>query len=432
MMKKERVLLIVFVFWLVTIFVWQLDQNALIARWDTFFHASRLLEIREAFASFKIPAWVAFDTFHHTGVATIGMYPDFAIWPLVLLTNGLSFVHQVMAIRLLTVLISFGVATGVLLKRYPKLDLSIVTGLGIIYATSGYGLYALVTEFQPNTSLLYAVAPWIYSCLVDWIHEERFSRKITMKLALAFSLILGTHLLATVVILLAVLPFALWRLTKQGRLNFIVNGALGLGLALLISSPFLYRYWILSANDILMPFGVGNIQSQSIMRLIINMRGWASRVSVALPWVLLLLAGIWNARKNDVKTIVVNLLPLAWLAILTTSIMPWTLLNHVPIINTLQFAQWRFGPYLAVISLAIVATFLKSNRWTTWGVVFLAVGSLLITTKTMWDVQTASRGADVYVAKNENNIFPDTSDRLALITATDLKNDKIERTAVPD
>ena len=117
---RQRVLtFIVITMFLVVIVFWGWIQFRIgvYSFGDTSFHIARIYEIREAFLSHQIPIWLNFLTFSQMGQAINGMYPDISLWPFVLVTSWLPLVEQVVAIRILIVLMTF-IVTAISLYRH--------------------------------------------------------------------------------------------------------------------------------------------------------------------------------------------------------------------------------------------------------------------------------------------------------------------------
>ena len=112
----------------------QTHQRYIISFGDTFFHAQRIYEIRMAFLSGHLPGWVNFLTFHNVGQAINGMYPDLTLWPLVLLTNTLKPINQIIVIRTLISLLSFVLTFLCVEKEYSK---KTATMVAFVYTLSG-------------------------------------------------------------------------------------------------------------------------------------------------------------------------------------------------------------------------------------------------------------------------------------------------------
>ena len=130
--------------------------------WDTRFHIGRIYDIREAFLAHRIPTWVNFSSYHGMGQAINGMYPDITLWPFILITNGLSFVNQIIAIKVVILLATFIVTYISLVKHNFIKENSFY--VAILYVFTGYSLYQFLYELQPGAIAIYIFTfPLIFS-----------------------------------------------------------------------------------------------------------------------------------------------------------------------------------------------------------------------------------------------------------------------------
>ena len=174
--------------------------------WDTRFHIGRIYDIREAFKAHSIPTWVNFDSYHGMGQAVNGMYPDITLWPFVFITNGLSFVNQVIAIKALILIATFLITYVSLVKHCFTKENSFY--VAILYAFSGYSLYQFLYELQPGAIVIYIFTfPLIFS-IKDVLYTQKIDLKLIIKLSLLFGIALYSDLLSAVVI--ACLIITLW------------------------------------------------------------------------------------------------------------------------------------------------------------------------------------------------------------------------------
>ncbi|WP_347980278.1 hypothetical protein [Limosilactobacillus allomucosae] len=316
---------------------------------DSFFHASRIYEIRYAFLHHELPNFLNFQSFFGMGQAVNGMYPDISLWPLVLITLPLSFIKQIYAIRLmiifLTLLVTYVSLVG---RRVSKINSLLAS---IIYVTSGYSLYQSVVELQPGTAIIYCFSFPIFFCAEEIIESKSVDRLLILKTALLLAIILYSHLLSVISLIIIISLVLLYNFFINGNdIKYsIINSMLASAVSFLFALPILFRYFIISKSDISAPFSQGNITSESLIELFQMPYGWAARTT--LPAISLFLIFLTIFLRSNNKKILNYLSIESLLMLLCTNLFPWAIFNKVPIVNNLQFTPWRFGIWLGIIPL---------------------------------------------------------------------------------
>ncbi|MCT0013521.1 hypothetical protein [Weissella confusa] len=418
---KSRNIVLMFILWTLGIIAWYWQFPNFASSGDTFFHASRVLEIRNAFKSGSMPPLLAMTTFHHVGTAIPGMYPDFFLWPLVLITNWLSFTHQILMIRIITLWLTFWVTYIVLRKRNHNVADFNLAVLSLIFTLSGYALYTAFREFQPNTALIYAFSLPIFWTTKDWLNENQFNWRISIKLGMVAGFIALNHLLSVVVYLMLIIPFLLYKLYKKNW-RLLLNGTVAGLTALILASPFLLRYAVLIQNKMLMPFGQGNVKGTDLIKLLTEAT-WGARTSFATPMLLLIIIGlVYFGAENRNRD---AWLTLGLLALYSSQDMLWALINKVPYFNSLQYTPWRFAIYLS-IPIVVMLSRISTKRW--MGILTIMSG-VTILAATQFAYANSSRTAPIA------NTLPksyDTNVGVFLIDEKDLQSDRLTRTIVQD
>ena len=339
--------------------------------WDTWFHIGRIYDIREAFKAHSIPTWVNFDSYFGMGQAINGMYPDITLWPFVFVTNGLSFVNQIIAIRVLMLMLTFLVTYVSLVQHKFTKENSFYAA--IVYAFSGYSLYQFLYELQPGAIIIYAFTFPLIFVIKEALYAKNIDRRLIVKLSLLFGIALYSHLLSAVVI--ACLVIALWfvRILFEKELNYfsILNLSFASILTLLYAMPVLYRVYIISKSKIAPPFGKGIIESENIIDVFNNPQIYA-RTSLSLVALVLFILSLHYFRKSIEITRL--LIAEMVIIILCTNLIPWDILGKLPLINMLQSAPRRFGIYLSALPiLAFLYTRIKNKNIILFGVALISL-----------------------------------------------------------
>ena len=380
-----------------------------------------------AFQNFQLPNWVSFNTFHHVGSAIPGMYPDFTLWPLVFITNFVSLPHQVILIRTITCFLTYIGLLSALLFGFKVQNKLFASLLSFIYATSGYALLTFAISFQPSIAIVYATIPWIIITTMDWLRSEKINIYISIKLSVFLTIVVYSHLLSTVVWLISFAPLIVWYLFFKRNILVLLNGGIALAALLMSTSPFLFRFFTIKTSGLLNPFGIGNANGQSFFELIGYSSMWGAQNSLALPWVLIILLLLITKQRKINKNQTINIFMLAWLAYLTTTLAPLDIFNSIPILDSFQYTPWRFGPYLAIPAILLIAksvdeTRQKITRTILVGICIISAGfcsySFLTTSDPLKSLGARIQGY--------------TLSKPIKITEQDLENDSLNQTIIPD
>lgn len=328
--------------------------------WDTRFHIGRIYDIREAFLAHRIPTWVNFSSYHGMGQAINGMYPDITLWPFILITNGLSFVNQIIAIKVVILLATFIVTYISLVKHNFIKENSFY--VAILYVFTGYSLYQFLYELQPGAIAIYIFTfPLIFS-IEEVLYTPELNKKLIVKLSLLFGIILYSHLLSAVVIACLIISMWLLRVVLEKKLNYfsILNLFLASILTFFYSMPILYRLYVISQSKIAPPYGKGLVDSESL-NYIFNDPQIYARVSLSFVALLLFIISLHYFGKNS--KITRYLIGEMVIILLCSNLIPWNILGKLPLINMFQFTPWRFGIYLSALPmLAFLYTHIKNKN----------------------------------------------------------------------
>lgn len=315
---------------------------------DTSFHMDRVYEIREAFKAHHIPSWLNFSSFFGMGQAVSGMYPDITLWPLVLITIKLGFLHQILAIRILILISTFVVNYFCLSARGFVKEYSFF--IAIIYAFSGYSLYQFLFEFQPGTAVINIFAFPIALSIHDLLNENRIDKYLVVKLSLLFGIIVYSHLLSIVVFAIIILSFWVIKSLYLRKVNkySIINLLFSILLTIIYSLPILLRLIIISSSHISSPYGKEIVESENIYQVLFNPNTY-SRTSLSLIALVFLVIVIWLRpyKQQALHFIIAEII----LMLFCTNLFPWVIFQKIPLINMLQYTPWRFGIWLSVLPL---------------------------------------------------------------------------------
>lgn len=312
-------------------------------RTDTFFHIGRISEIRYAFQHFEFPNWLNFQSFFGIGQAVNGMYPDISMYPFVLLTMPLSPFHQVIAVQVLIAVLTVIITYICLTHRRVPADISLYTS--IIYT---FASLATRVEFKPGTNIILIFGLPIAFTTFDILASKKFDIRLTLKFALVVILILYSHFLSIIVLAFMMVGIFVYLLiTKNTSIYAIANIFMAMIISILAISPIIYRYLLINGSKITMPYLYGNIQGVSIPQLIKS----------HFITFFIIIVSLLTYNKENIKSALHS--PLVLLALytcfLSTHYFPWKLFNHVPLVNCLQNANFRFPIVLLIITTIFIS-----------------------------------------------------------------------------
>lgn len=312
---------------------------------DTFFHIGRIYEIRYAFQHFEFPNWLNFQSFFGIGQAVNGMYPDISLYPFVLLTMPLSPFHQVVAIRVLIAVLTIIVTYVCLTRRHVPTDISLYTST--IYA---FALLCKSIQFQPGISIILIFGLPMAFTTFDILVSKNFDIKLALKFALVVILVLYSHFLSIIVLAFMMASiFAYLLITKKTSIYAITNILVAMIISILAISPIIYRYLLINQSGITMPAFQGNLQSPPLSLLI----------KVAFVAFSVIIVSFLTYHKKSIRSAFTSPLTLLILYVcFLCTYFPWKLFNHVPLVNNLQFPEFRFSPILFII----VAIFISQTQ----------------------------------------------------------------------
>lgn len=270
--------------------------------------------------------------------------------------------------------------------------------------------------------MIYAFALPIFLVTKDWLNEKRFNWRITIQLGMAAGFISLNHLLSVIVYLMLVIPFLLYKLYKRNW-AVLLNGAVAGVIAVILASPFLFRYAVLIQNKMLMPYGQGDVIGVDVIKLVTETT-WGARTSFATPMFLLIIVGLVcfkvGNRNEDAW------LTLGLLVLYSSQDMLWAFINKVPYFNSLQYTPWRFAIYLSIPIVLMLSRISSKKRW--MGILAIMSG-VTILASTQFAYGYSSRTATIANTLPKNF---DTNVGTFLIDENDLQNDRITKTAVQD
>lgn len=321
---------------------------------DPFFHTQRIYEIKSAFQNCDIPVWVNFKTFNFAGQAINGMYPDYTLWLFVLLTIWINKITaQVIVIKSLILLSAFYVTDYTLKVRgFDKIS-SVLCAW--IYVTSGYYSYIFYQQFQPNTMMVMVVLfPLLFS-LSDIFQVKEFSIKLTLIFSLLLTWVLFSHLVSFVVLVTLVMVIIVYKLVVARDLSFNSLKILmaSAALTVIMGSSLLYRVLIISMSKLHTPFNAGKVGSEEFVKLFTNSTWDATNgpsIAAILALILVLVSGKLKTDKTVQKLAMVEFMIL----IFCSSILPWNVLEKLPVIGNFQFSQWRYGLFTSFIPMVML------------------------------------------------------------------------------
>lgn len=282
------------------------------------------------------------------------MYPDYTLWLFVLLTIWIKKVTvQVILIKSSILLSAFYITDHTLKKRgFDKVSSVLCAWL---YVTSGYYSYIFYQQFQPNTMMVMMILFPLLFILSDILQAKKFNVKLMLKFSLLLTWVLFSHLVSFVVLVTLVVVVLGYKLVVVKNVTFaslkILVGSSTL--TLLMGSSLLYRILIISMSGLHTPFNAGQVGSEEFVKLFTNSTWDATNGPSIIAMVALLLVLIRGKLKTD--KIVQNLALVEFMILIfCSSMMPWNVLQKLPVLGNFQFAQWRYGLFASFIPMIML------------------------------------------------------------------------------
>lgn len=423
--RKTILIAAIFFIFLLIWTLWQFHFNYMVASYDTIFHSQRIYEIRLAFLNHTLPSWLNFNTFFFTGQAINGMYPDYTLWPFVWITNFLTPIHQIIAIRALIAAGSFVVTFLSLNKRFSSQNAVLAAS---IFALSGSVLKDLTGEMQSGTAIIMMFIFPILFTLKDIIQSKNWDLKLVLKTALLMTIVVNSHLLSAVTItIVAGICLIIETILRKNFWSWI-NLLAAAFLTILLSLPIIERVMAISKSGLLSPFGKGNIISLSLWELV-KKPDWDAKATISGATIVFLVIALAGLRKSNLKRLLPWLVVELILVILSSNIFPWKLFNSLPIINNFQYANWRFGIFLGVIPILLILLAYE-KRLATIILMFLTLVSYPMAIYTANHNQHFKADNAVVVTQFTQKQIP--QNKTVKLTSTGINSDKIMRSLLPD
>lgn len=423
--RKTILIATIFFIFLLVWTLWQFHFNYMVASYDTIFHSQRIYEIRLAFLKHQLPSWVNFNTFFNTGQAINGMYPDYTLWPFVWITNFLTPIHQIIAIRSLIAGATFIVTFLSLRKRFYSQNAILMAS---IFALSGSVIKDLTGEMQSGTAIIMIFIFPIFFTLKEIVQSYEFKPQLIIKTALLLTIVANSHLLSAVVLgLVAGICLIIETIVHRNYFAWI-NLILAAILTLILCLPIIYRVITISKSGLLSPFGKGNIVSLSLWELI-KKPTWDAKATISITTIILLIISILGIRKENFQRTRPWFITELILIILSTNIFPWKLFNHVPIINNFQYANWRFGIFIGVIPVLLVLLTFKKKILTPILLTMTLISFSMATFTAIHNQYFHTNKAIIVTEFTKTQIPQNKSVKL---TSTGINSDKIMRSLLPD
>lgn len=410
---------------LITWTLWQFHFNYMIALYDSFFHTQRIYEIRLAFQQHTLPNWVNFNTFFNTGQAVNGMYPDITLWPFVFITNFLTPIHQIIAIKSLIALATFVVSFLSLNKRFDSRNAILAA---TIFTLSGSVLKDLTNEMQTGTAIVMIFAFPLLFTLKDIIESKNFDLVLIIKTSLLMAIVINSHLLSAVAItMIAGIFLIVTTIIKRNYWSW-VNLSLAALLTIALCLPMIYRIIKISKTGLLSPFGKGTVLSDSLLTFF-KTTSWSAKSTISEVAIILIVITLIGLKKDKL----IQLLP--WLAIelvliiFCTNIIPWKLLAKLPIIDSFQVANWRFALFLGMIPLILV---LINFSQKTTRIIFLIIATLsfILAFRNTYNFQYYHTQSLPIVSRYSTETI--SQNATVKLTSSGINSDKLTRTLIPD
>lgn len=405
--------------------LWQFHFNYMVSMYDTYFHSQRIYEIRLAFQQHTLPSWVNFNTFFNTGQAVNGMYPDFTLWPFVWITNFLTPIHQQIAIKVLIYALTFIVSFLSLNKRFDSRNAVLAAS---IFALSGSALKDLTNEMQTGTAIVMIFAFPLLFTLKDAVESTKIDPQLIIKTALLMTIVINSHLLSAVTITIIVGIFLIIEtIIKKNYLAWL-NLAIAALLTVALCLPIIYRVLRISKTGLLAPFGKGHVVSEPIWTLFMT-TSWNAKSTISVASIILLVTVLIGIKKEKLHQLMPWFLIELVLILFSTNLVPWGLLSKLPVLDTFQYANWRFAPFLGMIPLVLILINFdqKKARFIFVTMTVLSYGMAIYTA---YHDQFYKTAHSPIVTEYSKTIVP--MNNSAKLTSTGINSDTLMRTLIPD
>lgn len=393
--------------------------------YDSFFHAERIYEIRLAFQQHTLPSWVNFNSFFNTGQAINGMYPDFTLWPFVFITNFLTPIHQIIAIRSLIAGLTFIVTFLSLNKRFDSTNAILAA---TIFTLSGSALKDLINEMQTGSAIVMIFAFPIFFTIKEAIESDKIDLNSIIKTALLMTIVINSHLLSAVTI--AIITGIFLVIESIIKRSFIpwINLIAAAILTVVLCLPIMYRLLKISKTGLLSPFGQGKVNTLSIWTFL-RFSAWNGKSNMSLAALILIVVTLIGIKRDKLRQLLPWLLVELFLLILSTNLAPWGLLQHLPILNNFQDASWRFAPFLGIAPLVLILINFDQKK-TRLIFLIMTIISYVMAVRTAY-VQQYDHTQNLEVLNQASTQKVNVNSAVKL-TSTGITSDLLVRTLIPD
>lgn len=354
MKNKERVITFEVTILFILFWIWWSYKQIKIGTFnfsDTFFHASRVYEIRYAFLHHELPNWLNYQSYFGLGQAVNAMYPDISLWPFVLLTLSLSFKDQLVVLRIIILFLTW-LVTYISLKHH-EVSFDVALFSSIIYTLSGYSLYLAVNEFQVGTGIIYIFSFPLFFALQELFETQCMNRWLILKLALLFSIILYSHLLSAIVLAIIITFIVMYRWLIEFKSNrYVILSLICSGLlTIAYTAPIFIRYFWITKSKVSPPYHQGIVDGLNFVDLFYQ-SSWSATARYAVPLVAIVFLSITLIHSKN--PVIFKLIGIeTFLIFISSDIFPWVIFDKIPLVNNLQVAAWRFAIWLSVIPIIV-------------------------------------------------------------------------------
>ncbi|MBU7455803.1 hypothetical protein [Leuconostoc fallax] len=330
---------------------------------DSVFHVSRVFEIRESFLNGHIPGWTNIYSFSHTGQAISGMYPDFTLWPFILVTSWLSPVHQWQLILGLVMIVTWIIHARACYLITKNIKESIL----LAYVSSFSGVTLLSFHYgQLASGIAYALFPLLIVYCIEILKSTQFNYKLSLYFGITMSLIVYSHVISTIIastVLIILCVGYLWK-NYFDNIGMIVRHLLSaIIIVLILSSPILYRIVYISKSGLLPPIKLPFSEypyTKDLLDILTTslVSRWDTYISLSILVLSIYLFSHWYITNKDTRLLLMLSISIL---ILGSQIFPWVFLKDTPI-ALIQAPTWRFLPWFSVFIILAMAYLLRDNK----------------------------------------------------------------------